>query len=150
MAIVLSTPLPVGTGLDLKAIWFNAASDLADVMAFQYAGDSYDIAPTSQAEGRVLANRIRLTRTGTKSYAPISLSLERISPVQLLWLDDHKGQLMCFRDPIGTKLYGFYKLVALSVSTLPTDEHGNADLDGDLYAVAKVSFEQIDHSEAAD
>lgn len=142
MAIVLATPLPVGTGLDLNGIWLNAADDLADVMSFERVGNTVSASPSTQAEVRQLATRRRVVRSGTKTYTSFALTLLHCTAAQRQWLEDHVGVLLCLRDGIGSKIYGIYAEAPREVSTLPV---------GGLYFTdVKLTFEQVDHSEASE
>lgn len=141
MPIIVSDPLPVGTGLHLCEVWFNNADDLADVMAYEHAGDSINITSSVRVEVRANANRRRLIRRETKVYESFSLTLLECTAEQRLWLRDHIGMLLCIRDHIGSKVYGVYTELPQEVSTLPIDD----DL---MLTDVKITFEEIDHSEA--
>lgn len=141
MTAPAATPLPVGAGINLVGIWFNAAQDLDDVCAFERLGDSLPITSSVQVEIRQLATRRRLVRTGIKVYKSIPVALMHCSPTQRLWLEDHVGQLLCIRDLVGTKIYGAYTEAPVEISTLPRA--------GVFHSDVKVTLEQVDHSEAA-
>lgn len=141
MPIVIATPLPTGTGLDLCSIWMNAAADLGDMMAFQYAGDSIALSGSIDGEVRKLATRRRVIRSaGAKVYLNPSLTLLRCSATQRQWLRDHLGQVLCVRDHVGTKVYAVYFQAPFEVSTFPREDTYFTDVN--------LSMEQVDHSEA--
>lgn len=141
MPIVVSTPLPVGTGLDLCALWLNDAEDLADLMALGYAGDSIAIAAAKRAEVRQLANRRRVVTSTTKVYETVGLTLQGVTTLQRQWLRDHVGRLLCFRDHLGSKIYAAYMDAPFEIATSPRT-------DGVYYARVSLTLEQVDHSEA--
>ena len=138
MPIVVATPLPLGTGLDLCAIWLNDAEDLADVCSFAYAGDSIAVTPSMDVDIQQLVGRRIATSSDTKIYESFDLSLRRCDADQVRYLRDHVGRLLCIRDPYGSKVYGLYKQAPREI---PAGFPGLTSV--------KITFEPIDHSEAA-
>lgn len=136
----VATPLPTGVGLELCAIWLNDVEDLTDMCAFRYAGDSVTITSTVRVEVRQLANRRRLIRRSSKVYDSFSLTLRSCTADQVQWLRDHVGRLLVYRDPYGSKAFVVFTDSPREVGT-------------DHYSMqkshVKVTFDQIDYSEAA-
>lgn len=138
MPIVVATPLPIGTGLDLCAIWLNDANDLADVCSFRYAGDSISITSSLEANIEQLVGRRILTGSDTKVYEDFDMTLRKCDVTQVRWLQDHVGRLVCIRDPYGSKVYVVYRRAPRDIPA------------GLRYLTSvKVTLEPIDHSEAA-
>lgn len=134
----VATPLISGVGLDLCAIWLNDAEDLNDVCAFAYAGPSISITGTFDSSIQDLVGRRILTGSDTKVYESFSIDLRKLDTTQVQWLRDHTGRLLCIRDPYGSKAYVVY-------TTAPRDiPAGFRNLTS-----VKLTFDQIDHSEAA-
>lgn len=126
---------PGGT-LDLCAVWFNLASDPADLCAFRKADEKIGITIDTRTEVRQLANRRRIVRRGQSTYTAISLTLPHCEPQQIEWLRDHAGQLVCVRDHVGTKAYVVYAQLSREVLTRVRD-----------WADVKLSLDEITHTE---
>ena len=138
MPIIVSEPLDVGDGLDLCAIWFNAAADLSDMEAFRrLGGDSLSATPFVRAEVRQLVGRRRVVTAGEETYQQFSLTLETVTADQLTWLYNHLGQILCLRDPYGSKLYVVYTEAPREVPTGWPERTS-----------VKLTLEQVTHSEA--
>lgn len=132
---VIATPIP--GGLDLCAIWLNDAEDLDDVCAFSYAGPSVSVTGSLDANIQELVGRRILTGSDTKVYESFSIDLRRLDTVQVKWLREHTGRLLCIRDPYGSKAYVVYRTAPREIPA------GLRHLTS-----VKLTFEQIDHSEA--
>lgn len=137
-------PIVVGDGLgtpggtlDLIAIWFNLASNPADLCSFRKADEKIGITTDTRTEVRQLANRRRIVRRGTKAYDTFSLSLTHCEPQQIEWLRDHAGQLVCVRDHVGSKVYVVYAQLPREVLTRVRD-----------WADVKLTLDEITHTEA--
>lgn len=138
MPIIISEPLAVGDGLDLCAVWLNAAADLADVEAFRrLGGDQLAATASVRAEVRQLVGRRRVVVTDAAIYEQFSLTLETVTADQLDWLNSHVGQILCLRDPYGSKLYVIYTEAPREVPTGYPERTS-----------VKLTLEQVTHSEA--
>jgi hypothetical protein len=140
MPILVDIPASPGSSVDLCAIFINAAVDLADFVAVEYAGET--IAPSTRAdvEVRKLANRTRLIRRGTGAVATLEslqVTFERCTAEQVAWLRDHVGELVCIRDHVGGKFFGVYTDVPREVATAYRDRFK-----------VTLSFDQVTYSEA--
>lgn len=143
MPILVDLPTPVGTGLDLCAIWLNDATQLEDARAFATAGDSLSASTQARVEVRQLANRRRLVRRGSVSGAvdlaeSLQMTLEWCDREQVAWLRSKTGVLLCVRDHVGTKFYGVYTESPREVPTAYRDRVN-----------VRLAFDQVTHSEAA-
>lgn len=130
-----------GDHLDLCAVWFNTAADLLDAMSFTKAGDSISVNTTARAEARQLIGRVRLVTTGIGDQVQTTESwtatLYHCSREQVAWLRAHTGRLMCVRDHVGTKFYGFYRDLPREVKNVGLD-----------WIDVKIDIAQVTHSEA--
>jgi hypothetical protein len=137
MPIIVDDELALGSGLQLRAVWLNSASDPADLCAFDYAGDSITIATRSRAEVRQLAGRRRVVRRGGRTYEAFTVGFEDCTPDQVEWLKDHVGVLLCVRDFVGSKVYAVY-----------TETPREIDCGRRFRTDVKISLDEIDHSES--
>lgn len=138
MPIIVDPDYASGTELDLVSIFFNAASNLADLRAFRYAGDSLAENTTARGEVRQLANRRRLITRGSDVPAEsFSLTLPHCTREDVAWLRAHVSQLLCVRDHVGTKFYGAYLEVPRQVSTTFRD-----------WTSVQLSLDEVTYSEA--
>lgn len=142
MPILVDLTGPIGTGVDLQAIWLNTATDLSDVRSFAYIGDSLSATTAARVEVRQLANRRRLIRQGGTTGAvdlaeSMQLTLVRCDREETAWLRARTGVLMCVRDHVGTKFFGVWSQMPRQVDAGYQDRIN-----------VSLSIEQVDHSEA--
>lgn len=142
MPIIVDLPPPVGTGLDLCAVWVNDAAEPADVRAFAYVGESLSVSTQARVEVRQLANRRRLIRQGSVTSVVDLAESMRVTFVQcdreqVAWLRSKAGVLLCVRDHVGTKFYGVYVEAPRTVQAAYRDR-----ID------VQLSVDQVTHSEA--
>ena len=142
MPIVVDLTGPPGTGLDLTAVWLNTASDLADARSFVKVGGPLAATTRARGEIRQLANRRRLIRQGSVTglddlTESMDVTLVHLSRDDVTWLRNRTGDLMCFRDHVGTKFYGTYLETPREVAPQYRD-----------WINVKLSIEQLTHSEA--
>lgn len=143
MAIIVDLVPPVGTGLDLSAVWLNTASDLSDMRAFAYIGDGLSSSTKARGEVRQLANRRRLIVQGSGGALDLAESMQvtlvRCDRDDVAWLKARTGVLMCVRDHVGTKFYGSWLEAPRQVDSQYRDR-----ID------VSLTIDQVTHSEAAD
>lgn len=142
MPIIVDLSGPPATGLDLSSIWLNTASDLSDVRAFSYIGDSLSANTSARVEVRQLANRRRLIRQGGTATAvdlaeSVQVTLVRCDREEVAWLRLRTGVLMCVRDHVGSKFFGVWREAPREVQSADRDR-----ID------VRLSIEQVTHSEA--
>ncbi len=141
MPIIVDLATTPGTGLDLSAVWFNTATDLADVRSFEYTGEALSANTQARVEVRQLANRRRLIQQGAGGRVgrveSLSITLVRCDRDQVAWLRDRTGVLMCVRDHVGTKFYGTWVEAPREIATAYRDR-----ID------VKITIDQVTHSEA--
>lgn len=126
--------------IELRGVWLNAAADPSEVRAFEYLGDGLAITPSLRGEVRQNVNRRRLIRGSSRVYETISASLESCSATDVQWLNEHVGELVCIRDHVGSKAYVVYLEAPREIATTKRL--------GQYYATVKVTFEEVDHTEA--
>lgn len=124
--------------VDLQAFFLNLASDPTDFVAFEYVEQTQPQTSTGLSVRAMANNRRRAVRTGGVDMSA-SWSLDRVTPAQVAWLEQHVGETMCVRDDVGRKWFGVY-------SSVQPDE--------DLYPARRgegkftLSLQQISHSQA--
>lgn len=137
MPIIVDATEP-GSGVELSAIWLNDAEDPSDYQTFVYAGEAIQVNTTADVDARKLIGRRRLVRTGSSAPAESwSASLPRCTPSQVAWLRAHVGVLVCVRDHVGTKVFGFYKDLPRDIATAYRDRFD-----------VKLSIESITYDES--
>lgn len=106
----------------LADIWLNDAADPSDRMAFSYAGDSYSVAETlgGGVEGGYASGRSRVYSTDDDTVS-VQLGLQWVTAEQRDWLRAHRGLPVCFRDPLGFKVFGAFHTLPQEFSTMPLD-----------------------------
>lgn len=93
--------------VSLHTLWINAASDLSDFLALQYASGLSGGSSTSVTYQVMASGRQRAIVTGS-SLRTYKVSCDGVTPAELAWLRAHEAVLCCFRDPYGQKLYGMF------------------------------------------
>lgn len=141
MPIIVDLTGTPGTGLDLCAIWINVASELADARGFTKVGGPLSANTKARAEVRQNANRRRLIRQGSVTglddlAETMQVPLVHLDRGDVGWLRDRTGQLLCFRDHVGTKFYGTYLETPREVQPQFRD-----------WIDVRLSVDQVTHSE---
>lgn len=121
----------------LNEVRLNVASNMSDSMAFQNVTE-FKVAVAQQGEVRALANgRLRAVRRAAKPSGA-SFKFELCTREQIDWLEDKVGQLLCFRDDRGRKMYGLYWAAPVAESIVRV-EYGDVEID----------FHEVTHTEEA-
>lgn len=96
--------------VQLKAVWFNVVADPSDSLALRHV-TGFSRVPEKPGEiVRGAGGRVRFIRQAGRSVE-WSLGFKVLTPAQKQWLEDRIGELMCFRDDRGHKIFGVYQSV---------------------------------------
>lgn len=142
MPIIVDLTGTPGTGLELCAVWLNLASEPADAQSYSKVGGPLSASTTARGEIRQLANRRRLVRQGSVTgeddlAESMQITLVHLDREQVAWLRSKTGQLLCFRDHVGSKFYGAYMESPREVQPQFRD-----------WTDVKLSINQVTYSEA--
>lgn len=106
----------------LDRAFLSAASDLADVVTF--FTDARTDERASMVEVRRYANGRNRAITRTGSSRIIGVTARYVPAGTVGWLDEHRGQVVLFRDAWGRKVHGTYP----SVSVRDYTDRGGSDV----------------------
>lgn len=137
MPIIVDPASSSGVSVDLSAVFLNTAADPSDMLALVYAGESLAVSSSARAEVRQLVSRRRMIRRGGDVAESFGVTFPRCTPVQVGWLRAHTAVLLCVRDHVGTKFFGFYAEVPREVPTMYRDR-----------ASVRLQIESVTYSEA--
>jgi hypothetical protein len=97
----------------LKTVWINLASDTTQFQSFSLMS-SLQVTTEQPGEVRQYAGgRLRIVRKAGLRRA-ISCSLPECSRDQIAFLEANVGQVMCFRDDRGRKIWATYLVAPVS------------------------------------
>lgn len=123
--------------LDLRTVWINAAIDgvWSDVIELVSTSGLQQTETSNMRVRNATGNRVLVTiLPGGSSTWQIDCKLASIDEV--IWLRRHRGQLLCFRDMHGQKVFGVYP-------EIPRNPYTN----GEHFTVS-LTVTQVEHSEA--
>lgn len=128
--------------MDLRQHFLNDARDPSDFCAFAYFED-YTPARTKGGgvETGYASGRSRLWTSADDGWI-IPLTFRFVTPAQIQWLEDHRGTEVCWRDPLGRKVFVSYQVAP------PTVTAGYRDLDWNANDSASVELTSVTWSEA--
>ncbi|HET6916585.1 MAG TPA: hypothetical protein VFH56_10900 [Acidimicrobiales bacterium] len=138
MPILTSQTTNPGTTVTLSAFFLNLASDPTDFVAFEYVTQTQPQTSTGLSVRAMANNRRRAVRTGGVDMSA-SWALDKVTPAQVAWLEQHVGETMCVRDDVGRKWFGVYTSVQPDEDLYP-DRRGEGKF--------TLSLQQISHSQA--
>jgi hypothetical protein len=121
----------------LKTVWINLASDLSQYQSFSYMS-ALKVQTDQPGEVRRYAGgRMRIVRRANTVARLITCTLPQCTRAQIAWLETNVGQLMCFRDDRGRKVWAAYL-------SMPVDEN-QYNTDGNI----TLALSEVTHTDVA-
>lgn len=119
----------------LAEVRLNHGANMADSMAFQNVTE-FKVATTQSGEVRALANgRLRAVKRSARPSGA-QFKFELCNRTQIDWLRDKVGELVCFRDDRGRKIWGIYWAAPVT-ENITRVEYGDVE----------IEFHEVSHSE---
>lgn len=97
----------MAASVTLKTVWLNSATNPSDYKSFPMLSE-LQVTPSIQGSVVPYANdRLRVINRSRVSNE-INLTLPECERDQIEWLTAHIGQIMCFRDDRGLRIFAAY------------------------------------------
>jgi hypothetical protein len=126
----------LSASVTLKTVWINLATDLSQYQNFS-SMSALKVQSDQPGEVRRYAGgRLRIVRRAGILVRSISCTLPACSRAQIAWLESNVGQILCFRDDRGRKIWATY--LSMPVDENQFNNEGNITL-----SLSEVTFTDV-------